>query len=90
MHTLVLLVQRFALILIDVLDIAFLLRALMSWIDMEENVFTELVYRLTEPFIVPFRMLFAKLNWFQQIPIDMAYLSAVIAISLLHFAITML
>ena len=90
MHTLVLLVQRFALILIDVLDIAFLLRALMSWIDMEENVFTELVYRLTEPFIVPFRMLFVKLNWFQQIPIDMAYLSAVIAISLLHFAITMM
>lgn len=90
LHVLTSLVQSFALILIEVLDIAFLIRAVMSWIDMEDNVFTELVYRLTEPIIVPFRILFVKLNWFQQMPIDMAYLSAVIALSLLHFAITMM
>ncbi len=73
------LVQHTLLVIIDVLDLALLLRAILSWIMRgEENRFTAFLYALTEPVIHPIRQLFYKLNWFQETPLDMPFLFAVL------------
>lgn len=84
MDLFVYLIQWTALALLDVLEIAFLLRAVLSWIPMEENAFSEIMYRITEPFVMPFRALFHKLNLFQTLPIDMSFLFAVIVLAILR------
>ena len=73
------LVKHTLLVIIDVLDLAMLLRAILSWIMRgEENGFTAFLYALTEPVIHPIRQLFYKLNWFQETPLDMPFLFAVL------------
>ena len=63
-----------AITLLDILELAFLLRAIFSWIPMDENVFTELLYRLTEPLILPVRKLLYKINFLQDFPLDISFL----------------
>lgn len=60
-------------IIIMVLQLALFIRMLFSWLPIEPNGFTEFIYAITEPFIYPFRALFVRLNWFQDMPIDMAF-----------------
>ncbi len=73
-----------AVALIDVLDIAFFLRAILSWFPLDENAVTEVLYRMTEPFILPIRLLFYKLNWFQRMPLDMSFLFTVLILASLR------
>ena len=79
-----------ALVLLEVINVALVLSAILSWIPMEENFFTDILARLTEPMIFPFRWLLHKLNWFQGFPIDMAFLLTVIVISALRSLLLML
>ena len=79
-----------AIALLDVLDLAFLLRAVFSWIPMEENAFTILLHRITEPIIYPFRRLFQKLNLFQGFPLDLSFLFAVIVVSIVRTGLSSL
>ncbi|MBE6666904.1 MAG: YggT family protein [Ruminococcaceae bacterium] len=70
-------------IFLMVLQLAMLLRAILSWFPMDSNKFLEFLYGVTEPFVYPFRALFNKLNWFQNIPIDISFTVAYLAIFLL-------
>ena len=72
-------------IALTVLQLAMLVRAVLSWFPIEPNGFIEFLYAITEPLIYPFRALFAKLNWFQELPIDMAFTFAYITLLLLTF-----
>lgn len=65
------------------LQLAMLLRAILSWFPMEDNKFTNFLYALTEPVIYPVRALFEKMNWFQNLPIDISFLVAYILISVI-------
>ncbi|MGM9682349.1 MAG: YggT family protein, partial [Eubacteriales bacterium] len=65
------------------LQFAMLLRAILSWFPMEDNKFTNFLYALTEPVIYPVRALFEKMNWFQNLPIDISFLVAYILISVI-------
>lgn len=76
--------QSTAIALIDVLEIAFFLRAVLSWLPLDENAVSEVLYRITEPFILPIRRLLHKLNLFQGIPIDMSFLFTVLILVLLR------
>ncbi|MBQ8849287.1 MAG: YggT family protein [Clostridia bacterium] len=67
-------------VILTVIQIAMLLRAILSWFPIEPNGFTEFLFSITEPFIYPFRALFNRLNWFQDIPIDVAFSAAYIAL----------
>ncbi|MBR2908278.1 MAG: YggT family protein [Clostridia bacterium] len=78
-------IQITVIAILDVLELAFFARAILSWLPLDENAVTEVLFRITEPFIMPFRLLFRKLNLFQQLPIDMGFLFAVLAIGLLRF-----
>ena len=79
-----------AITLLDVIDIAFLLRVIFSWIPMEENSFTVLLERVTEPLIYPFRWILYKLNLFQDFPLDMSFLFAVVFLSFVRLGLASL
>lgn len=79
-----------AITLLDFMSLALLLSAIFSWIPMDENGFTAFLSRVTEPILFPYRWLFYKLNLFQGVPLDMAFLFTVITVSFLRFALSML
>ena len=71
--------------LLSAILFAMLARAVMSLLFMgEENKLSLFLYSITEPFILPFRALFAKLGWFQGMPLDAAFFFATIALSMLQ------
>lgn len=74
MDYLLFVIIRIVQILLYVLDMAMLLRALLSFLPInEEGVLASLVYGITEPFIMPLRALFDKLGWFEGSPLDMPF-----------------
>ena len=81
---------RFVFALVSFLELAMLVRAIMSWIpSLEETKLYDFVYALTEPFIYPVRQLLEKLNWFQGMPIDMSFLFTVILLSIISSLLTL-
>ena len=64
-----------------IVELAMLLRAIFSWLPIDQNRFIDFLYAITEPFIAPVRTLFVKMNWFQGLPIDISFLVSYILIS---------
>lgn len=56
------------------IQLAMVVRAILSWFPMDGNRFTDFLFGITEPFIYPVRVLFEKLNWFQNLPIDVPFM----------------
>ena len=69
-------------LLLSAVQLAMLLRAILSWFPMNPNRFTDFLYGITEPFIYPVRLLFEKMNWFQNLPIDVSFLVTYLLLSL--------
>lgn len=85
------LIKQTLLTVLEVLDIALLLRVILSWIMQgEESRFSVFLYTVTEPFILPLRKLFYKMNWFQQTPIDMPFLFTVLLLMVLQTVLRLL
>lgn len=70
-------------ILLSVIDLALLVRAVMSWFPMEPNKFTDVIYAVTEPVLMPVRKLFYKMNWFQNSPIDVSFFVTYVILNLI-------
>lgn len=90
MHTVILIVKAILFLVLDVLELAMLARAIMSWIDPMRG--TRIMYVLeviTEPIILPFRRLLAKLRWGEGFPLDIAFLLAVLALALIRALISL-
>ena len=77
--------------LVTVIELCFLVRAVLSWLPIaEDNVILVFTHMVTEPIVAPIRMLFEKLGWFQNMPIDISFLVAyfvLIAVSGTLFAV---
>ena len=81
----------FVFYLLDAVMLAMFLRALLSWFPLREgNPFVGFLTMVTEPFIMPLRSLFYKLNWFQATPIDVAYMGSLLVIALFNSLLRML
>lgn len=66
--------RQFVIVLIDVLHLAMFVRAIWSWINpTQEGRFIAFLYALTEPVILPVRALFAKMHWFEGVPMDVPF-----------------
>lgn len=78
-------VANVVVLLLSAIQIAMLLRAILSWFPIDSNKFIDFLYGVTEPFIYPFRVLFHRLNWFQDMPLDMAFMAANLTLILLLF-----
>ncbi len=77
------------LVLIYALDIALFLRAILSWFDpMQSNRFSGFLVLLTEPIIIPFRMLCAKFHWFEGFPIDMPFMMTILVLMVIQTFLT--
>lgn len=80
-------VANFIYVLIVVLQLAMMARAILSWfVVMNEGngggIYGFLTL-ITEPVIWPFRKLFDHFGWGEDMPIDLPFLAALIALSLL-------
>lgn len=57
------------------LDLAMLLRAILSWLPIDEdNPLLHIAYMITEPFIYPIRALLHRFELFRNLPIDIAFI----------------
>lgn len=76
---------QFVIIFLDVMLLAMLVRAVMSWFFMGDgaSAFANFVYVVTEPLIVPMRSLCARFGWFQGVPVDMPMLITTMVMCLL-------
>lgn len=63
--------------LVTVIELCFLVRAVLSWLPIgDDNPILKFVFMVTEPIIMPIRALFERLGWFQNMPIDISFLVA--------------
>ena len=77
--------------LIEVLQFAMLARAILSWIDpMQEWRISAFLRALTEPVIMPVRMLCEKMHWFEGMPIDIPFLITILLLSMIGTGLTIL
>lgn len=81
MEIVIYILQQTVTVFLSVLQLAMLIRAILSWFPME-NFLVDLIYTVTEPILYPFRLLFERLNLFQDFPIDMSFLAAYLSITL--------
>ena len=83
--------KQFILIFLDVISFAFLARALSSLFDpMGESRISAFLYALTEPIIMPVRILCERMNWFQGIPIDVPFSLTLLLLLLAQILLTFL
>jgi uncharacterized protein YggT (Ycf19 family) len=59
-----------------------LARAILSWFPID-NGFVNFLHAITEPFVLPIRLLFERLNWFTGLPIDISFFVSYLLISAL-------
>ena len=63
--------------LLFILEICFLIRAVLSWFPIsEENPILLFVTMVTEPIVAPVRALIDRMGWFQNLPIDLSFIIA--------------
>ncbi len=75
-------------VFIDVILLAMLIRAILSWFPPEtEGPFLRLLFMITEPAIIPVRKIFARMGWLQGLPIDLSFLATCLILSLVSFAL---
>jgi uncharacterized protein YggT (Ycf19 family) len=76
------LLQNTVVLILSVFQLAMLIRAIMSWFPGDSNKFEVFLYAITEPLILPVRKLFERLNWFQELPIDVSFFVTYLLLSI--------
>ncbi len=77
-------VRRVALLLIQVMQALMLVMALMSWIpQLRQTRLYEVISMVVEPVIDPFRRLLYRIPGMDRFPLDLSFLAAWLALSLL-------
>ena len=85
MSSITFLVRRTALLLIQVLQILMLVMALMSWVpQLRESRIFQVISTLVEPVIAPFRRLLSMIPGLDRFPLDLSFMAAYLALSLLR------
>lgn len=74
----------------EILDLAMLLRALLSWIAGPESLVMDFLFAITEPLITPVRMVCDRFGWFESIPIDMPFIISIFLLALVESAVEMI
>ncbi len=72
-------------LLILVLQLAMLIRSLLPLFMRDDGPLAAFLEVLTEPIITPFRVLFDRMGWFQNTPIDAAFTAAFLCLIFLNY-----
>jgi uncharacterized protein YggT (Ycf19 family) len=75
--------QNTVTVILSALQLAMLVRAILSWFPSAPDKLESFLYAVTEPLIMPIRKLFEKLNWFQGMPIDMSFFATYLILTVL-------
>lgn len=75
-------IKNIVILLLTVVQFAMLARAILSWFPID-NGFVNFLHAITEPFVLPIRLLFERLNWFTGLPIDISFFVSYLLISAL-------
>jgi len=77
-------------VLIDIMLALMLIRAIAGWFFLDSgSKFMDIIYMITEPIIFPMRKLFEKFEWFEDSPIDMAYLFTSLALIIVSVVLSL-
>lgn len=81
---------KFVTLFLDLILIAMLVRAVLSWFFMGdgESPIGRFLYAVTEPFVVPVRLLCARFGWFQGLPMDMSFFLTTVILGFINLLIT--
>lgn len=91
MYDFVNIVQSVILLLVELLSWALLFRAVLSWFPLgEDNKIAAFFYFVTEPIIMPTRLLFEKFGWGRMSPIDIPFLVTALELSMLYMILSIL
>ncbi len=64
------------------------IRAILSWFDVNmNNPLIKFLFVVTEPVVQPVRKLFVKMNWFQNMPIDLSFSATFLILFILETVI---
>ena len=67
---------------------AMFVRAVLSWLPLSEgNTLENIVFAVTEPFIIPVRFLLERIEWVKNAPLDVSFFVTFLIISLLFDAV---
>lgn len=90
MDYLVYILAGFASALLGILEIAMLLRAILSWFPgaMESPVYS-FACMVTEPIVAPIRALFDRMGWLANSPIDFSFLIAFVLLTAIQTALSL-
>ncbi|MBR4941797.1 MAG: YggT family protein [Clostridia bacterium] len=70
--------------LLELISLLLLVRAILSWIPpARDTKIAQIVYMLTEPFLLPYRMLFDKLGIGRGFFLDLSFLATILTLQLL-------
>lgn len=79
---------NFVIMFLKVISFAMMIRAILSWFTDGSGKFTQFLYVLTEPMIMPIRKLCEKMNWFQNSPIDFSFTFTFLALMIVETVLT--
>ena len=82
MHTALLLLARTVLVALGAIELCMLLRVILSLFADPENVLLSFCYAVTEPVILPFRVIFSRFESLDQIPFDIPFLVTYVVLGL--------
>ncbi len=83
MHTVALLLSRTVLVALGFIEICMLLRAILSFFVDQEGVLFTFCIAVTEPVILPFRVLLSRFEALDRLPLDIPFLVTYIALAIL-------
>lgn len=82
---------RFLGILLDAVSLCMIVRMFLPlFTNAEDSKFYMFLAFITEPFIIPVRFIFEKLNFLQDTPIDWAFTASYLIITLVRFMLPVL
>jgi len=88
MAAVIFVIQSLIVILIDVLLLAMFVRAILSWFDpMQEGRLSGFLVMVTEPVILPIRVLCDKNHWFEGLPMDMPFMLSWLLLMLIQLLV---
>ena len=83
MHTLALILSRSVLAALGIIEICMLVRAILSFFVDQENVLLTFCIAVTEPVVVPFRVILSRVRGIDEMPLDIPFIVTYLAINLL-------
>ncbi len=90
MEAVIYVLKNLVLVFLDVMQIAFLLRAVTSWFSRGEGGFSGFLIFVTEPFILPVRRLCDRMHWFEQSMIDIPFFLTMLVFMILQTMLTVI